>query len=345
MNDVKSEIKRMARTVSTTQLIEQRARENSKPQKRNDPYRLGLAIEGGGMRGVVAGGMVSGLEELGLRDVFDVVCGTSAGAASAAYFVAGQAKLGTSIFYEDINNEKFIDLWNLCRGRPIMSVDFLIDEVFKRSKPLDWEVLEDCPIELNIVTTDIDRGDYVALKEFGGNDNIFEALRASARIPLIAGPPVVIRGKRMMDGGLVQPIPVEPAIQAGCTHILVLLTRPPAVLRGQPRLIDHVFLGPLMAMRFGRKVQQMYLNRPRLYKRVIEDLQRRTSDSTSWPRIDFIQLPASTAEIDRLEKSHEILVAGARNAMKAVFRRFEFAGGNITSPEPYFSAGADHRRS
>ena len=62
------------------------------------------------MRGVVSAGMVSALEELGLTHAFDAVYGSSAGAINAAYFLAGQARLGTTIYYEDINNARFIDL-------------------------------------------------------------------------------------------------------------------------------------------------------------------------------------------------------------------------------------------
>ena len=75
-----------------------------------DGASIALAVEGGAMRGVISAGMVSALEDLGLVDAFDAVYGSSAGAINAAYFLAGQARLGTTIYYEDINNAEFIDL-------------------------------------------------------------------------------------------------------------------------------------------------------------------------------------------------------------------------------------------
>jgi tRNA-binding EMAP/Myf-like protein len=51
----------------------------SKPSKRTDGIKLGLAIEGGGMRGCVSAGMVTCLHHLGLADAFDAVYGSSAG--------------------------------------------------------------------------------------------------------------------------------------------------------------------------------------------------------------------------------------------------------------------------
>ena len=55
--------------------------------------------------------------------------GSSAGAINAAYFLAGQARLGTTIYYEDINNAQFIDLLRPLRGRPIVDLGFLLDDV------------------------------------------------------------------------------------------------------------------------------------------------------------------------------------------------------------------------
>ena len=58
------------------------------------------------MRGVVAAGMVTAIQELGLTGCFDTIHGSSAGACAGAYLMTDQARLGTSIFYEDINNSR-----------------------------------------------------------------------------------------------------------------------------------------------------------------------------------------------------------------------------------------------
>ena len=68
-----------------------------------DGRKLALVVEGGALRGVCSAGGVVALEHLGLTDVFDHVYGTSAGVMNASYFVAGQARLGIRIYYEDMN--------------------------------------------------------------------------------------------------------------------------------------------------------------------------------------------------------------------------------------------------
>src|SRR6059036_911679 len=73
------------------EIIRRRRAEGSRPGERQDGRRVALAIEGGGMRGVVSAGMTAAIEQLGLRDAFDEVHGASAGAFNAAFLLAGQA--------------------------------------------------------------------------------------------------------------------------------------------------------------------------------------------------------------------------------------------------------------
>jgi hypothetical protein len=60
----------------------------SRPGHRTDPYKLGLVVQGGGMRGVVSAGALTILHFLGLRRVFDATYGSSAGAMNLTYFLA-----------------------------------------------------------------------------------------------------------------------------------------------------------------------------------------------------------------------------------------------------------------
>ena len=51
------------------------------------------------------------------------------------------------------------------------------------------------------------------------------ALRATAAIPLLAGPPVALHGRRWVDGSVSEPLPVLRALREGATHVLVLVNR------------------------------------------------------------------------------------------------------------------------
>src|SRR5437667_7034735 len=88
------------------------------------------------MRGVISCAALLALEELGMTDVFDEVYGASAGAVNAAYFLAGQAAYATSIYYQKINNTRFIRrLWH----RQVVDLDELFDSIVGRERPLHVE--------------------------------------------------------------------------------------------------------------------------------------------------------------------------------------------------------------
>lgn len=178
------------------------------------------------MRGVVSAGMVSALESLGLTHAFDAVYGSSAGAINAAYFLAGQAALGTTIYSEDINNREFIDMRRAVGAKPIVDLGFLLDDVAAHRKPLDYGRVLSSRAPLTVVATDVATGERVALGPFTTPQELRSALRASATMPIFAGEPVSHAGRAYFDASLTEPIPVATAEAAGHTHVLVLLTRP-----------------------------------------------------------------------------------------------------------------------
>lgn len=195
------------------------------------------------MRGVVSAGMVSALEALGLTHAFDAVYGSSAGALNAAYFLAGQAAVGTTIYYEDINNLRFINMRRPLVGRPIVDLGFLIDEVAQRRKPLDVARVLASPSPLAVLATDITTGERVILRAFRDGTSLLNAMRASAAMPIVAGEPVAYDNGRYFDASLTEPIPVPAAEADGHTHILALLTRP-AETTHAVTAFDRVFVLP-----------------------------------------------------------------------------------------------------
>ncbi|HIF10380.1 MAG TPA: hypothetical protein EYQ81_11485 [Sneathiellales bacterium] len=90
--------------------------------------RLGLVLQGGGMRGAYSIGALSVLQDEELQTAFDVVVGSSAGAVNGAYFLASQCQDSIRAYVEELSNKRFI---NLFRPRKILEIDFLIDEMLR----------------------------------------------------------------------------------------------------------------------------------------------------------------------------------------------------------------------
>src|SRR5215467_5591923 len=185
--------------------------------------KLGLVVEGGGMRGVVSGGALIAMERLGLTSVFDEVYGESAGAINASYFLAGKAAYGGRIYLEDLTSLRFIN--PLRRGK-ILDMDFLIDEVMTSIKSLPIEGVMQSRSRLFVSITNAADGTGKVVDVKTESPPLLALLKATAAIVPLYNSSVMLEGVPYVDGGITDPIPVSNAIHSGCTHILVLITRP-----------------------------------------------------------------------------------------------------------------------
>ena len=214
------------------QLLRDRRAEGSRPGRRTDGHRLALAVEGGGMRGSISAAMLGALEDHGFRDAFDVVYGTSSGAVNSAYFLAGTTWYPLSIYYDDLTSRQFLDLRRLLRRRPLMDIDYAYEDVVRTIKPLDHQAVLDSPIDLVIAVTDVEDRKTLAAREFTSTQDLHEALRASAWLPIALHGTGTFRGRRALDGGVLTAHPRTLALQDGATHVLSLSTIPLDVARG-----------------------------------------------------------------------------------------------------------------
>jgi len=296
-------------------LLERAATKSRAPH--GDGRRIALAVEGGAMRGVISAGMLWALEDLGLTEAFDAVYGSSAGAISGAYFLAGQAGLGTRIYYEDINNARFIDLSRAARRRPIVNLGYLLDDVAVHRKRLDTDRVLRSPTSLTIMATDVDSGSPRALTGFQDAPHLFSAMRASATMPVMAGPPHEHEGHRYLDAGLSEPIPVTSAERDGYTDILVLLTRTPT-MRPHPSAFDRYYVAPRLR-RVSPNLAAHYLMRAAPYAELVRHIDAGTGPLN---RARVTAIRVTDCVISRLERRRSVLENGARRGYDAVMKVF-----------------------
>ena len=114
------------------------------------------------------------------------------------------------------------------RGGPAFDMDHVINHVWTRERPLRFETVLTSGIELHCTATDADRAEIVDLTDLRSQEEICGALRASGRLPWLAGGPVSFRGMRLLDATLAEAIPVHVA-RSSATDLLVLQTRPHGV--------------------------------------------------------------------------------------------------------------------
>ena len=303
------------------QIIRRRRSEGSRPGARRDGRRVALVIEGGGMRGVVSAGMTAALEQLGLRDAFDEVHGASAGAFNAAFLLAGQAAYLTALYQHGFGDPRFVSVRRAVRGGPAFDMDYVITDVWTRQRPLRFDAILSSGIDLHCTATDADRAEIVDLAELHDDEQIRCALRASARLPWLAGPPVRFRARRLLDATLAEAIPVHAAF-AGATDVLVLQTRPRGVhhaplSRAVGRLTDHYLQAINPALVTLRRT------RSRRYDELSAWLATQAADPAARPSVCVIRPPAGALLIGQLEHRSVPLQTAASHGLRAAWMALE----------------------
>ncbi len=161
------------------------------------PYRLGVALSGGGARGFAHVGALKAIEEAGLKP--DVIAGVSAGSVVAILYAAG---VPLDNIVKLFANLKFRDFCELnVRGGGFFKFDKFRAHI-RRAIGDKYRRLEDLNIPVYIGTTDFDNGVPVAFNE----GPIFDIMAASCSIPIVFHP-VVIDGVRYVDGGVLRNMP------------------------------------------------------------------------------------------------------------------------------------------
>ena len=194
---------------------------NAENKEHRKQVKLGLVIDGGGMRSIISGGILVALHELGFNTAFDGIYGSSAGALAGAYFLSGQSPYGISIYYEDLNDNKFI---SYKRGLPFFDIDYLM-HVVEHKKCLDIESIKKSNATLFMSASELGSG---ALRFFSSKEdtNLMLAIKASCALPLYYDKPVEIEGKKYIDAATAGLTPiVHKALADGCTDVLILLNK------------------------------------------------------------------------------------------------------------------------
>jgi predicted patatin/cPLA2 family phospholipase len=257
-----------------------------------------LIVEGGGIRGAHSAGV---LLELSRRSPphFDVVCGSSAGSCSLAFWVSEQPHLLKRIWGNYLHKDFFIKYRRLIMPGPIMDLDYLIKDVFVKKEPLDTEKILSSSIDFFFTATHCRTG---KAHYFHNKDpiNILEALQAGAAIPLVYPLPAWSQGEPFADGGISDAIPVNKALAAGCDEIWIVLTRPkgyrkkPISLLSWPRWIFRQY--PALASAILER--HIHYNRQ---LELVEELERQGKAIIIYPQPD---LPVS-----RLTRNRQRILA------------------------------------
>lgn len=204
-----------------------------------------IVLSGGGSLGAVQAGMLLALDEAGI--VPDLVVGTSVGALNAAYVARrpwpgateGLDRVWTGLTRQDVFPLSVSTAVRAARGRSNHAVPSAGLEALVR-RHLPFERIEDAPVRLAVVATEVVTGREVVLSQGPAAESVL----ASAALPGIFAP-VVVDGHALIDGGLVNHTPLSVAARLGADRVYVLPTGYACALSEAPRsamgMVLHAF--------------------------------------------------------------------------------------------------------
>jgi predicted patatin/cPLA2 family phospholipase len=202
--------------------------------------KRGLVLEGGAMRGLFTAGITDVMMEHGVEP--DGLIGVSAGAAFGCNYKSRQA--GRAIRYNKrfARDRRFSGLWSLLTTGDYFNAEFGYHVVPRQIDVFDDNAFERNPMAFVAVCTDVETGEPVYQQLDHCNYDTYEWIRASASMPLVSRV-VNVGGRKLLDGGVSDSIPLQWAEQNGYTRNVVILTQPLGYRKQHSRLMPLMRLG------------------------------------------------------------------------------------------------------
>jgi predicted patatin/cPLA2 family phospholipase len=179
----------------------------------------GLVLEGGGLRGLYTSGVIDAFLEKGIE--FPFVIGVSAGAGYGCSFVSKQHGRNLRILKEFRKDPRYLSLRSYIKTGNYFGLDFIYYEIPKYI-PFDTKAFLESPTRFITVCSNVETGEA---EYFEKDEHIIEALKASSAVPFMSKI-VEHAGKKLLDGGIADAIPLRKAMELGFSKNVVVLTRP-----------------------------------------------------------------------------------------------------------------------
>lgn len=253
--------------------------------------KIGLILEGGAMRGIYTAGVLDVFMEKGLH--FDGVVGVSAGAIHGCSFLSGQH--GRSIRYTKKyrGDYRFMSVRSFLRSGNVVDPEFCYKELPQKLDVYDNEAFKQNDTAFYITCTNLETGKAEYCRVTDMNAQI-DYLRASASLPYFSKI-VEIDGKKYLDGGCGDSIPVEAFRKMGYGRNVLVLTNPADHVRKK----EHRSITGLIYKDYPEFVStlQNHHKRYNATMRLIEELEKKGEV--------FVIRPAKKLRIGRMERNLE----------------------------------------
>ncbi len=257
--------------------------------------KKGLILEGGAMRGLFSAGVIDVLMENNIE--FDGMAGVSAGAAFGSNYKSRQ--IGRALRYNKkyCNDKRYCSMHSLITTGDLYGADFCYNQLPEKLDIFDKEAFNNNPMEFYVVCTDVETGEPVYKACNKADGEIYEWIRASASLPLVSRI-VEVGGKKLLDGGISDAIPLKFFEGIGYGKNMVVLTQPRGYLKEKTSLMGLMKI----LLRKYPKVVEALKNRHTMYNETTKYIFEQEEKGNV-----FVICPKESLPIKRVEKNPDIL--------------------------------------
>ncbi|CAM4290771.1 patatin [Bacillus manliponensis] len=258
---------------------------------------IGLVLEGGGMKGLYTAGVLEFFMEKEL--FFPYVIGVSAGACMGASYASRQQGRNKKVNTELVHDHRYISFRNFLQKRELFGMDFLFDEIPNKIVPFDFQTFLNEQEQFVVGTTDCETGQAAYYNKQEHGKDILQIIRASSSLPFIA-PVVEYSGKKLLDGGISDPIPVRKAQKDGFLKNVVIMTKTPGFQK-QPS-------------KYAKAAKFLYRRYPKMADSLIAHYYT-YNETLSYMNTKeqkdnlFIIQPSEQLDVSRIERNKDKLIA------------------------------------
>ena len=273
-------------------------------------YQAGLILEGGGMRGVFTAGVLDFFLDKNIE--FSSCYGVSAGACNACSFLSKQKGRSYDVIADYIGDKRYCGLYSLITTGDLFGADFLYNVIPNELNPFDYETFRSYRGRFYAVMTDCKTGlaVYYPVRDLKKD---ITAVQASSSLPLVSRM-VSVGGRKYLDGGISDSIPLRRSIKDGNRKNVVILTRSSDYRKPPFKLNSLVSLRYLAHPELAAGIR----HRSDRYNDTL-DFIRSEEDKGS----TFVIRPEQPIKISRIEKDPKKLRRLYRDGYRCAARHFE----------------------
>ena len=249
-----------------------------------------LVLEGGGMRGVFTCGVLDCFMDHQIR--FPYTIGVSAGACNGLSYISRQRGRAKYSNIDLLDKYNYIGLRHLLRKRNIMDFDLLFTEFPEHILPYDYDAYFSSSERYEMVTTNCLTGEANYFEEKSDKKRLIDIVRASSSLPFVC-PITYVDEIPMLDGGIVDSIPLQRAMDEGYASYVVVLTRN----KGYRKETKDIRVPSFIYRKYPR-IREALNNRSLCYNKQLEMVEALEKEG----RVQVIR-PLEPVNVDRIERN------------------------------------------